>query len=215
MRRSLAFALSAAFVLVSCAPRTQIVQSWTAPNPDKSSVKKVLVLGISSDMTLRRIYEDAFVETLKGLGYQGVSGYTWVPDAKSFDKDAVAAKVKAEGVTHVLVTRLVGRKQVETYHPPTTTVSVGYAGYPGFAGPGYYAGWSTYWSTGYTQIYEPGYSTTDDIATLETNFYDASKEKEALVWTGIADTYLAGSPAANIEPVIKKVVYEMRSKRVL
>jgi len=210
-----AAAIATVVVLAACAPKTQLVQSWTGPNPDKASVKKVLVLGIAADLTLRRIYEDAFVETLKGLGYPGVSGFAWIPDAKNIDKDAVLARVKAEGVTHILVTRLVGRKQVETYHPPTTTVAVGYAGYPGFAGPGYYGGWSTYYSTGYTQVSQPGYITSNDIASLETNFYDASKEQDALVWTGIVDTYLEGSPAANIEPVIKKVVYEMRAKRVL
>ena len=172
----------AAALMVSCSS-TKIVHSWAAPGATKATVKKVLVLGISSNPSLRRTYEDTFAVELEKLGYKTVSGYLWAPDAANLDRDAITAKIRAEGVTHVLVTRLVRAKDVETYHAPTTVgVSYGY-------GPGYYGGWGSYYSMGYGAVVEPGYTTVDTVVTLETNFYDASKEKDALVWSGESATW--------------------------
>jgi hypothetical protein len=89
---------------------------------------------------------------------------------------------------------------------------VGYGGY----GPGYYGSWSSYYAVGYGAVVEPGYTTVNTVVTLETNLYDASKEKDALVFSGESDTWTdqAGS-GSKIDSVIYKLVYEMRAKQVL
>jgi hypothetical protein len=188
-----------------------MVTSWAAPGAGKEGVKKVLVLGISQDTSIRRTYEDKFAARLKSRGYEALPGYTWVPDASQLDQAALTSRIKAEGVTHVLVTRLVGKKTVTT-EVPTTVTTVGYAPY----GPGYYGSWGTYWSVGYGSVVSPGYTTVNDVVTLETNFYDASKEKDALVWSGQSETWMdTGSGASRIDSVIDTVVMEMRAKGLI
>lgn len=212
IRAILAATLAAtAMLAASCSAKTQMVSTWSAPGATKDAVKKVLVLGIAKDASIRRTYEDSFAAKLKGLGYEAIPGYTWAPDASALDRDAIAARIKKEGVTHVLVTRLVGTKKVETVIP-TTVTTVGYAPY----GPGYYGGWGSYWSVGYGTVVSPGYTTINDVVTLETNFYDASKEKDALVYSGQSETWLDQSGASSIiTDVIGKVVDSMRSKQVI
>jgi hypothetical protein len=94
-----------------------------------------------------------------------------------------------------------------------TYAGVGYAPY----GPRYYGGWGSYYSVGYSTMVSPGYVYTNDVVTLETNFYDAAKEQDALLWTGQTETTLSPSDAAGskIASVIQAVVYNMRAKGVL
>jgi len=202
---------TAAIGLLACSATT-MVTSWKAPGASKATVKKVLVLGVSNTDSLRRTYEDDFAAELSKLGYLAVASYNWAPDASHLDEGALAARIKAEGVTNVLVTRLVGKKEVTTITAPTYA-GVGYAPY----GPRYYGGWGSYYSVGYTTMVSPGYAITNDVVTLETNFYDASKGTDALLWSGQTETTLSPSDAAGskIASVIQAVVYNMRAKGVL
>jgi hypothetical protein len=207
--RPCGIALAAVMLIASCSS-TKMVNSWKAPGFSKATVKKVLVLGISPNPSIRRTYEDTFSVELEKLGYQAVSGYLWAPDPTNIDKDAIIAKIRAENVTNVLVTRIVNSKDVVTYVSPT--VSVGYGGY----GPAYYGSWSSYYSVGYSTMVSPGYTTTNTVVTLETNFYDASKEKDALVWSGHSETWTdATQSGSKIDGVISTLLYSMRSKGVL
>ncbi len=172
----------------------------------------MLVLGVSNTDSLRRSYEDDFVAAINKLGYLAVASCAWAPDASQIDQSALASRIKAEGVTNVLVTRLVGKREVTTVTAPTYA-GVGYAPY----GPRYYGGWGSYYSVGYSTMVSPGYTITNDIVTLETNFYDGSKETDALLWSGQTETTLSPSDAAGskISSVIEAVVYEMRAKGVI
>ena len=212
--RPLAVAATALVLVASCAS-TNVTKSWTAPGFNKKSVKKVLVLGVSGNQLLRRLFEDTFAVELEKLGYQAVSGYLWAPDATNLDKDAIIARMKAENVTNVIVTRLVSLNEVVSYSGPTVAVGVGYGGYGGY-GPAYYGSWSTYYATGYTAVVDPAYSTVNDVVTLETNLYDASREPDALVWSGTSETWTDQSRSGKkIGSGISAIVYRMRASRVL
>lgn len=193
----------------SCGPSTKMLTSWTAPDFQKSTIKKILVLGVAKDLSLRRHYEDSFVQTLQGLKYGAVPSYLWIPDMpKELDKEMLGKKIAEAGVTHVLVTRLVDQKTVQTYTPPSYA-TVGVSPYY----PGWYGSYYSYWSVGYTTMVSPGYVSENTVFSLETGLYDASDEK--LLWTGITETWLADNPTKNIDAVIKKVVYELQAKGVL
>lgn len=193
----------------SCAPTTKMLTSWTSPNLQQGSVKKILVLGVAKDLSIRRYYEDSFVSTLQGLKYGAVPSYLWIPDMpKELDKEMLAKKIAEAGVTHVLVTRLVDQKTVQTYTPPTYA-TVGASPYY----PGWYGSYYSYWSVGYTTTMSPGYVTESQVVSLETGLYRASDEE--LIWTGITETWVADNRSKNVDAVIKKVVYELRAKAVL
>jgi hypothetical protein len=192
---------------VRCTPTTKLVNSWTAPDVNKASVKKVLVLGIARDLPIRRAYEDEFVKTLQGLKYEAVASYNWIPDMpKELDKDMLRQKMKENGVTHVIATRVVDEKTVTSYIPPSYSTAGPYY-------PGWYGSYYSYWSVGYSGVYSPGYTTVSQVVSLETNLYDVSTEK--LLWTGITDTWVGDDRFENVDPVIRKVVYDLRTKKVI
>jgi hypothetical protein len=212
MRKRLVFertilGVAVALWLAGCSSSLKLVRSWADPGLSEGMVKKVFVIGVAQNDGVRRHYEDTFVELLQKAGCGAVQGYTLVPDPSEVDKQAIGALLKKDGVTHVLVTRLVARRDVESYHPPTY-MSVGVGGYPG-----YYGGWGSYMSVGFSTVASPGYTTVSTVVSVESNLYDVSTEK--LVWSGLSDGYLDDDPYSTIGPYIKSLIYAMRGQGVL
>ncbi len=207
--RARSVAVSAALALTAlaaCAPTVKMLSSWKAPTFQEGSVKKVLVLGIAPDSALRRQFEDVFAAEFRARKVDSVPGYPWFPEPRTVAKDAAAEKVKAEHVSHVVVTRIVDKKSVQEYHPPVVmTAGVGY--------PGYYGSWGSYWSVGYSTAVSPGYISNKDVVCLETNVYEVATG--AMVWTGMTETWVEGEPHQNVDAVIRRVVYELRQARII
>jgi len=210
-RSSLVAIVTAVALLTGCAG-TKIVASWVAPDHHKESVKKIFVLAVAANMSIRRSYEDEFAKRLKERGYEAIPGYLWAPDSIKLDKDALVARMHKEGVTHVLVTRLVSSKKIETQEQPTAVVSVGVSPY----GPGWYGGWSTYYSVGYSSAVTETVTTMKDVVTLETNVYDTSrKEDDAIIWTGHSETWVDAPSSGKVNEVISALIARMHEEKVL
>lgn len=208
-RRHALAAVALSLLAASCSSSTKMVRSWTPDDFHPGSVKKVFVVGIAKDRSLRQIYEDAFVAEIKKRGAQAGVSYDSLPDLDQVDKSATAARLINEGYTHVLVTRVVNMQQHETYVPPTTvSFGVGYGGYPG-----YYGGWYPYMSASYGYVTSPGYVTTQTVVSLETNVYALTSE--AMVYSGMSETWLSDTPSGHVPEVIATVSYNLRAKGVL
>jgi hypothetical protein len=191
--------------LAACSQDMQLVRSSVDPAFVPGSVKSVFVVGVSTNPLMRKEYENTFVTALQSAKLKVTPGSELIPDIQSVDKDAVAAELKKTGVTHVLVTRVVDRRQVEQYHPPTyTTVGVGYGGYPG-----YYGGWGSYMSVGYSTMASPGYTTVHTVVAVESNLYELATEK--MVWTGLSEGYPADNPTDSFRPYINQLIYDMKA----
>lgn len=197
----------AALLLAGCSSSTRILTSWKDPSFQEGSVKRVVVMGLTPIGSMRRQYESMFAEELRKLKVDAVMGLDVIKELEGLEKDAALATLREAGVTHVLATRLVDKKTVQEYHPPTT-MSVGYGGYPG-----YYGGWYPYMSVGYTAVTSPGYYQQKQVYNLETNLYDLAADK--LVWTGFSETVAYEAPSDEIKPLIDALSYELRSKKIL
>lgn len=157
------------FLLASCATTT-LTAVWkdeAFPGP----VRKIAVIGVFKTPAIRNIYEDEFVRQLKAHGVDAVASYTLVPIDGQPDQEAMTGTLRTLGMDHVLVTRLVDKKTVQTYIPGQVYVV-----------PGYYRSWGGY----YHQVYTPGYMVEDTYAFAETNIYDVKNDK--LVWSARSET---------------------------
>ena len=205
--RAAGAAILLGMLVAACSASTQVVRSWIAPEFKPGAVKKVFVVGVSQDPSLRRLYEDSFAVEINERGAAAVSSYTMLPDLGKVDKKVVGAMLLHDGCTHVLVTRMVKVEDKETYYPPTT-VSVGYGGYPGW-----YGGWYPYMSVSYGYVTTPGYTTVQQVVGLETNVYDLASEK--MIYSGMTETWLSDVPASHIPEVISALSWDLRAKHVL
>lgn len=198
--------LVAAGLLASCSSTTMIAQ-WADPSYTGGKMQKVLLMGVSPNFSGRRMFEDSFSNILSKRKIQTVSSYQQFPEVENINKEAVEAFAKEQGITHILVARIVDRQTVQEYVPPsvTTVYSPSY--------PGYYGGWYPYYSTSYATVVSPGYTYERTIVTVETNVYDVGTTK--MIWNGMSDTEIGSTVQNNLLDYIETVAgYMARSKLI-
>jgi hypothetical protein len=182
-------------VVASCGS-TSMKATWKDENYN-TRPQKFFVVGLSKNEGARRMYESQFVTLLKSKGVDAYASYASLPEGKV---DSVAAhRVIAElSCDAVLVTRVLDKKTVQSYYPPTTTY-MGPSYYPSY----YSGGWYGYYGYGYNTVTTPGYTTTEDYISLETNVYDVAGKR--LVFSGLSETIL--SPSGPSEGNIKELAH--------
>jgi hypothetical protein len=195
--RIFALALAAALGLTACAASTQIVNQWVSPDYTSPRFRKIMVIGVSKQASIRRTFEDEFVTQLKAAGVEAVPSYLYIPEDDQVDESQLQAAVKQAGADAVIITRLV---RVEK----KTEVS------PGFYQPapfGFYGGYSAAWR-GY---YEPPRVYQYDVYISETSLYDMNQ----LVWAGTVETTAPDDINKEIQRYVNTVIDALKSKNLL
>jgi hypothetical protein len=158
----IAVALVLASILSGCSS-TRYEATWSDPSasPVTLSGQKVAAFYFGGTETTRRAAEDVLARELSARGAQGVPGYTVLPGQEPADPLAARQRLQQAGVEGAVTMRVVGRDKETTYVPPT------FGGYWGGLWPG---------------IYEPGYTQTDTLVSVETHVYSLVQDK--LLWSG-------------------------------
>ena len=65
----------------------------------------------------------------------------------------------------------------------------------------------------YTQVYSPGYTTTQTVVLLETNLYKSDTLE--LIWSMSSDTFDSKSTTQVIESVSKKVLETLKKDKLI
>ena len=175
-RRALSFAVVALAFVAGCAPNRLLYQH---ANPEYvgKPFKRVLVVAVTKENVLGRVYEDRMVALLGQRDIQGVPAYASLGATGAVDEATLRGVIAKTGVDGVLITRTtsVDESSVTT---PGYTVAVGY-GWGGFYG--YYSG---AWQTSYVP---PQTTVVGPMRTVsETRLFDA--KSGALAWSGMIRT---------------------------
>jgi hypothetical protein len=195
--RIFALAMAVALGLTACAASTKIVNQWVNPDYTSPRFRKIMVIGVSKQPSIRRTFEDEFVKQLKVAGVEAVPSYLYIPEDGQVDEGRLQEAVKRANADAVIITRLV---RVEK----KTEMS------PGFYQPGpfgFYGGYSAAW-LGY---YEPPRIYQYDVYISETSLYDMNQ----LVWAGTVETTDPGDINKEIERYVDTVIDALKSKKLL
>jgi hypothetical protein len=195
--RIFALAMAVALGLTACAASTKIVNQWVNPDYTSPRFRKMMVIGVSKQPSIRRTFEDEFVKQLKVAGVEAVPSYLYIPEDGQVDEGRLQEAVKRANADAVIITRLV---RVEK----KTEMS------PGFYQPGpfgFYGGYSAAW-LGY---YEPPRIYQYDVYISETSLYDMNQ----LVWAGTVETTDPGDINKEIERYVDTVIDALKSKKLL
>ena len=186
MKKNLSLMLISILFLSACAT-TEVLNVWKNENSQDVKLSNVLVIGVIKKESYRKLYENLMVTELNKMGVTASASYKLFPNVEYLDKSMIENKINELNMDGVLVAKLIDKKKETVYTPPTTHVSGTY-----YRGTSYNRGntWYGYYDTSYNISYSPGYSVEYDIATVETNLYDA--KKEGLVWTAITETAETG-----------------------
>jgi len=166
-----ALCLSMLLLLSSCGT-SRLTATWhDASYGGQNNLQDVLIIAVTKDETVKRLFEDTFAAELEAEGVHAIPSYSLSqPDIKP-EKEAIDTAIKEAGARSVIITRHLGTDTKEHYRPPQRT-SV-------FADP-YYGGIHGYYPMAYREVYSPGYTVKVTTVSLEANLYDVKTGK--LVW---------------------------------
>ena len=185
-----------ALLLAACASTT-LTNQWKNPEYSGPPLRKVLVLGVSKQPSVRRVFEDEFAAQLQAAGVQAVPSYTFLPEDGQADQAVLEKIVLDIGADGVLVTRLVKEEQKTQYSPGM------YYPYAGF-----YGWYSSYWM-GY---YEPSVHTYD-VVTTETSLY--SPPQSRLVWSGTTEMFAPSDVKKSTSELAAVIIKALRGQGII
>jgi len=194
----------ASFLLTSCGT-SKLTASWYDETfSGKHILQDVLIIAVSKDETIRRLYEDRFVEKLSMEGARAVASYTLIhPDIKPTEK-GVNDAVKEAGAQAILVTRYLGTDIKEHYRPPQRSLV--------YADP-YYRGIHGYYPMAYGEVYSPGYTVQVTTITLESNLYDAKTGN--LVWSTRSESINPSMTEKYVDELVNLFTADLKKSNLL
>jgi hypothetical protein len=191
-----------ALVLASYAPATgtKLQESWKSPDVERFAFKKVLVVAVAKEPTMRRDAEERLREILgRDRTVASIELFPTVDPPP--DKEQAKAKIAESGCDGVVLMRAVSSTA-------KTSVIPGSIEYD----PAYDYFWG-YWGSVYTTRWAAGYEERDTAVKIETLVYDIAKDK--LVWSGVSNTKNPGSVRNLVLGVAEAVGKKMRKEKLI
>ena len=196
-RASLAVAI---LVLAALAcSSTKMVSTWKAPDFQRGSLRKILVVGVFKADGMRETVEGQFVELLKDENVEAAASNAFLPVAE-LQREAVVQKVRDLQYDGVLLARIVD-STLETKHYPAgdtaTQVNVGY-----------YDDWYKDYVVSTEEVAAIGHTVqSSGTARVETRLYSAKTQKS--VWIALSETSIDGREVSQIRGAVGKLVDRM------
>lgn len=178
MKKLMVLSLICATALVGCSStRTKVRGTWVESGVNAADLGKTLVIGMSKNEGRRRIFENAFAQELKLFNIDASPSYTVMPDDDTkMTESQLKAMLQKNGYDSVIVTRLTDQRTETSYTP-------GYA----YTTPAWYGGFYGYYGSAWNTVYSPGYLSTEQVVTLETNIYHVKDGK--LIWAAVSEVF--------------------------
>jgi len=207
--------LAGAFLVSACSA-TVLSGSWSDPSYAGGPVRKVMVIGVTDNDLVRRMFEDEFTRQFKDRGVTARSSYTMFTYAQLKDRQAVEAKVREQGIDKVLVSRLVKKRTEDVTSPGYVRGSSDERGYYGPSSryrDTRYRNWYSDYSTTYDVVYQPATTYQVEVATIESNLYDLAGGQP--VWSAVLETELGGNRDEVVKSFVDVVVKDLKVKGFL
>ncbi len=167
-------AAAAAAVLGGCASTT-IVNQWENASDRGPPCKQLLVVGVTPNASVRRVFEDELVKVALARGVVAIPSYTLIPEDGPVPDARLAEAVRRAAVDCVLTTRVV---QVATQLEVVPQ--------PGVWGPpfGFYGWYGGAWGPAYAY---PPQVVARDIVYAEVRLFRTSPD--TLAWAATTQTF--------------------------
>ncbi|HCT41599.1 MAG TPA: hypothetical protein DF427_10675 [Moraxellaceae bacterium] len=205
MKRLLLVLPLAALLLAGCQmfSGTQ-VEKVSSQKPEAATMKKVLVIGVKTTPEIQKAMEKAFSERLKKHGTTVVLGSDWFPGAELPTRQQVVERVKAEGVTGVLVTSLLNFEVAAVEEQYSTFILSAPSRTPEAR-----VGWSDVWVSGHENAQQVRDSApiVERTAVIETRLYDAVSEK--VVWEARARMEVGLDAERNLDGFVSAIIAQL------
>jgi len=162
---------------------TSVSASWMSDNHDARNFKKLLVIGMSTNVAARATFEDELVYFMRLKGINAIAASSiMAPDRAALAQSEEEQKKRLvdNGFDGVFSISLLEKNNTTKYVAGTTTYApVSFYG-------GYYGSYYSYNSHMYSNVYQPGYYVASQEIILNSSLFDVNSGD--LLWSAQSDT---------------------------
>lgn len=200
-------AVASLFTLGACGMNSEITASYVDPKFKQLDLHGVLVVAVAREAATRIEFEDAFTRALRRQGVEATASHTLVPDRDAEAEAFIAAATDANLDT-ILVTRYIGEKTAEVYHPGT----VYYAVTPMYD-PGYYGNFGGFYGRATEVAYQqPVWTANVSHALISDLYVTASQDR---LWQAVSETIESSGSSQVMDDAVHALIGNLKEKGLL
>lgn len=162
---------------------TSISASWMSEAHQPRNFKKLMVIGMSTNVAARATFEDELVYFLRLKGINAVAASSVLPPDRSIVSEAPEVqkqKLVDEGFDGIFAISLLEKNETTKYVQGSSSYApMSYYG-------GYYGSFYSYYPHMYSNVYQPGYLVASQEIILNSSLFDI--ETGDLLWSAQSDT---------------------------
>ena len=148
--------LTLTVLMISACANTRPIGEWHKEG-FSGKLNNILIIGVTSRSTRRRVFEDKFVEGLEARKVSAIPSYELLTSSLHLTREVVERAIKGQDIGAVLVTRLAGVREQEVYRQPDNRDEN--------------LSYFSYYDSSLKQV-DSGYYAQFRTLVLETHFYD-------------------------------------------
>lgn len=195
--------------LASCSSM-RMTDSWKSESYATYTPKKVLVVGITQNLTARKIFEESLKKELAARGIESEESYNLFSSSFTSTKQTEAEieneldKFSGDGFDTILISAVKGVDERTNYSMPYSQSGL----YLTRFGRYYYAYQDIYYNPGYYDRYK--------IYHLETSLFDITqKDEKSLVWVAAYDLVDPHDISRTVNDYVKRITRSLEKERLL
>jgi hypothetical protein len=200
-----AASLAAVLAAGGCASPVTVMSQWKDSSLTIPPLQKVFVIVVSKDSMRRRVWEETWVRELKARGAEAIASYTKYPSLVPTEEE-LKATLPNEGYDGLLATYYRGKEEKSSYVPGSTSLQQDLV----------YDPWWGRYQTVYTEVYQEGYTETDEINSYEITIWTPHKpSRETPYWSSMIELTNPTNPQENSDAVVGQAMAAMETDLVV
>jgi len=183
------------FIILSCSSSTKMTDVYVDETFTGKEIKKILVLGMTTDEWKKKVYENEFRSQLIDHKVEVLTAWQELPKGEQLNKETFEKYFKDKNVDAVLVAIEGGESTDKTlYTAGSGNVYVGVGFY------GFYASTASYY-------FNSDYLAEEKVVHMRTNLYETKDAK--LIWSAKSQSFEPKNTGDVVKAVSKNVVGEL------
>ena len=181
-------------IISSCSPSTQLTDIYSDEAFTGKDIKKILVLGMTTDEWKKKVYENEFRSQLLNYDVEVLTAWQELPKGEQLNRETFEKYFKDKNVDAVLVAIEGGESTDKTLYSGGGSSHV-YVGFYGF-----YASTASYY-------FNSEFLAEEKIVHMRTNLYETKDAK--LIWSAKSQSFEPKNTGDVVKTVSSKVVNEI------
>lgn len=197
------------FIICSCSS-TRFVDSWKNPEIITFNPEKVMVVGITNNLTARKIFEEELSHAFMNRNINAIQSTSILNDNFTSSRKSeeeinnFVQKISKQGFDAVVITSVKGVEKKRNYYNNYHTFGVRWARF----GKYYYLYQDIYYNPNYYEEYK--------VYHVETSIYNINEEDgKSLVWVGALDLVNPRTITPTVNDYVSRIIKQLEHEKII